>query len=354
MIIRRITIGIPREVKENECRVSLTPYEILKLIGTSKYVFVTVFVEKNAGIHASYTNEDYINAGAIICDNAKELYSKARIIVKVKEPQESEYEYINENHLIFTFFHFASNPFLLQEMLKKKTTCIAYETIKKDDGTYPILSVMSKIAGEQALAKGLVEYHNNHKNKDKNKENTRITVIGVGNVGKSAVYKALSMGYKDICLIDMDTSKLNEFDKYKECKIFKMNESNLNELIRTSMVVVGSIYISGKKALKLITNEMLDNMMDGSVIIDIAIDQGGITEQSLSTKITNPFIRYKNTSIYCVPNIPSLVPYEASKQLSMVVFPYLKMIVENEMMENWDEDLKRGININKGELQISL
>lgn len=350
-----ITVGIPKEVKENEYRVSLTPNQILKLIGSSLSVFVKVFVEKNAGIHASYTNKDYINAGAIICDNPKELYSNARIIVKVKEPQESEYEYINENHMIFTFFHFASNNVLLEEMLKRKTTCIAYETIKKDDGTYPILSVMSRIAGEQGLANGLIEYHNNNNNnKDKNKENTRITIIGVGNVGKSAVYKALSMGYKDICLIDMNTSKLNEFDKYKECKIFEMNESNLNELIKTSMIVVGSTYISGKKALKLITNKMLDNMVEGSVIIDIAIDQGGITEQSIPTTITNPFIRYKNTSIYCVPNIPSLVPYEASKQLSTVIFPYLKMIVENKNMENWDEDLKRGININKGELQISL
>lgn len=337
-----IIIGIPKEVKEYEYRVSLTPTDVYNLKSSCN---VIVYVEKNAGINASFTDDDYIKAGAFISSDKEVLFLLSNIIVKVKEPQECEYRYITENHLIFTFFHFASNLGLLKEMIRKKTTCIAYETIKKDDGTYPILCEMSKIAGEKGLEKALTE----------NKENKeiKISIIGVGNAGKAATYKALELGYKNIHLIDIDKNKMNVFEEFEECFLYEMNERNLKELVKTSNVIIGSIYNTGKKAERLITNEMLDHMIAGSIIIDIAIDQGGITEQSLPTKLANPFISYKNTRIYCVPNIPSLVPYEASEKLSGVILPYLKMMIL-EPSENWSEELKRGINIYNGELLISL
>jgi len=344
-------IGIPKEIKTNEFRVSLVPSEVKKLTDMN----ITVYVEKNAGIGAIFNDDDYINAGAIICNTAKEIFDNANIIVKVKEILEPEYQFIKSHHIILTFFHFASLPNLISAMIDSKATCIAYETIRKDDGSYPILAPMSIIAGEQAIiyASQHIDLMRNTNYDDYNKRdftNDIITIIGVGNVGKASAYKAKEMGYKNINLMDKDLDKLNLYKK-DGFNIFLMNNMNLIDLIKQSSIIIGSIYNSGEKTSKLIINDMLELVKENSIIMDIAIDQGGITEQSKPMNIYNPIIKYKKANIFCVSNIPSVVPHKASIELSKAIFPYLEDILKDMNIEITIEkniELKRGVNIHKG------
>lgn len=340
----KYTIGIPKEIKTNELRVSLIPYDVKKLTDLN----IQVFIEKSAGICALFNDEDYLNAGAIICETPKEVFDNSSIIVKVKELLNEEYDYINENHIILTFFHFASNPSLIDAMINKKTICIAYETIKKDDGTYPILAPMSKIAGEQSIINA-TDFIKKSKGFITDKV---ITIIGAGNVGKASAYKAKELGYKNINLIDKDYKKLENFINEGFC-IYEMTDKNLIELLKISSIVIGSIYNSGEKAKKLITNDMMDLMMENSIIMDVAIDQGGITEQSEIRNIYDPIIKYNKTNIYCVSNIPSAVPHRASNELSNAIYPYIEIIINDmniqKTIEN-NQELKRGVNIYKGEI----
>jgi alanine dehydrogenase len=337
-------IGIPKEIKPNENRVSLIPEDIKELI---KLYNIQVYIETNAGINSLYKDDDYLDAGAIICNNAKEVFDKSNIIIKVKELLKEEYEYINEYHIILTFFHFASNPSLIEAMINKKAICIAYETIKKEDGTYPILAPMSIIAGEQSMINANIFI------KDTDYNNDVITIIGVGNVGKASAYKAKELGYKNINLIDRDLDKMKEFLN-KDCfYLYEMNNKNLIELLKISTIVIGSIYNVGEKAQNLITNDMLNMMTKNAIIMDVAIDQGGITEQSKITTINDPIIKYNNINIYCVSNIPSSVPSRASFELSKGIYPYIKNIIEDMNIEktiNKNIELKNGVNIYKGNI----
>lgn len=341
------TIGVPKEIKENELRVSLTPYEVKKLTNLN----IIVYIQKYAGIGALFTDDDYIKSGAIICETAKEVYEKSNIIIKVKELLSSEYDFINENHIILTFFHFANYPSLVDEMINKKTICIAYETIKKDDGTYPILAPMSKIAGELSLITAN-EFIKSKKGNERDFSNDIVTILGVGNVGLASALKAKEMGYKNINLIDKNFDKIEKYIN-NGFNIYHMTYKNLIDLLQTSSIVIGSIYNSGEKAKKIITNEMLDQMIDDSIIMDVAIDQGGITEQSKITTIIEPIITYKNTNIYCVSNIPSVIPHRASNELSSAIYPYLeKIILDMDIKKtiDSDEELKRGVNLYKGDI----
>lgn len=342
-----LIVGIPKEVKTNEYRVSMTPTDVDKLTNLG----IQVYVQSNAGVGANFTNIEYQNAGAIICNTIQELYNKASLIVKVKEPQPEEYDLINEKHTIFTFFHFASSSELLKKMIDKKATCIAYETLKTNDGKFPILAEMSKIAGEQAIleaSKFRYYFANANSNTNPNIniiDTDEVTIIGVGNVGKASAYKAKEMNYKKINLIDKDFEKLKEFEK-DGFIIHEMNELNLSKLLMRSNIVVGSIYNNGEKAKKLIINDLLVIMPKDSLFMDVAIDQGGMTEKSKPTTVTNPLIKYHNTYIYCVPNIPSNVPHRASINLSNVICPYVISLAQEKI----SSDLETGVNLKNGEV----
>lgn len=333
-------IGIPKEIKQNENRISLIPDEV-KLITDKKF---KVYMQKDAGINANYKDEEYINAGAIICDNIEEIYNKANLIIKVKEPQESEYNLITDKHIIITFFHFAGNKKLINAMVKSKAICIAYETIQLDNGYYPILAPMSIIAGEKSMIDADI-YIN-----EKDKEKIVISIIGVGNVGRASAIKALELGYTNINLIDKNYAKIKDLEKYN-LNVYEMTTENLVNLMKKSNIVIGSIYNTGKKAQRLISKYLLELMPEPAIFMDVAIDQGGMTELSIPTTIENPLIEYKHIKIYCVPNIPSNLPQEASKKLSKSIFPYLEIILNNDTIEsamNTSSELKKGINIYKG------
>lgn len=342
-----LIVGIPKEIKVNEYRVSMIPTDIKYLIDLN----IQVYVQSTAGNGANFIDDDYINAGAIICANINEIYEKANLIIKVKEPQPEEYELINDKHTIFTFFHFASSSHLLKTMIEKKTTCLAYETLTNNN-SFPILAQMSKIAGEQAMIEAnkfrnlIIINDNNNDNNNKNQDD-EITIIGVGNVGKAAVYKAIELNYKKINLIDKDYEKLKELKKENEdLMIYEMNHLNLSKLLMKSNIIIGSIYNNGEKAQKLIINDLLVIMPKDSVFMDVAIDQGGMTEKSKPTTVNDPYIKYHNTHIYCVPNIPSLVPHEASIKLSNVICPYVRTLAQ----EKTNDELESAINLKKGEI----
>lgn len=304
-------VGIPKEIKSNEYRVSMTPKDVGRLIRDG----YEVYVETGAGIGSDYMDEEYEKVGAYITEDGETTYRKSNIIVKVKEPQETEYGYINKNHTIMTFFHFASNEALRDAMDKSGARCIAYETIVDENGIYPILAPMSRIAGEQAMI-----YGDMYIKKDRESE---ILVIGCGNVGKASCRIGRKMGYEKINIMDKDVKKMDSMrdDGYN---IYEMTDDNLDKLIRRCKIVIGSIYIKGEKASRIITEEMMEEMIEGSIIMDVAIDQGGITDVSRVMTMSNPLIRSGRTSVYCVPNIPASVPREATDTLSSEIYRYIK------------------------------
>jgi len=329
-----IIIGIPKEIKPYENRVSIVPYDLIELI---KYFNelnkeIKVFIQKGLGLNSGFTDEDYMkNDSIILCDTIDEVYNKSNIIIKVKEPQSYEFSLIRDDHIIMAFFHFAANKELEDFFNKKKTKCIVYETIKDENNKYPILAPMSKIAGKQ----GLIIAHNYIDNNDNNdnKNLKTISIIGLGNVGYSSFITAVNLGYTNFNLIDINYEKLIEIKSaHPNLNINTLNTIDIsidnknrikNNLIESN-IIISSIYNTGQHAERVINLEVLDNMKKGSIIIDIAIDQGGTTELSKPTTIENPFISYKNVKIYCVPNIPSTVPEEASIEISKSILEYIK------------------------------
>ena len=334
-------IGIPKEIKEFEQRVSIVPDDIKLLLSNNNDI--KIYVQANAGKNAGFSDNDYIEKGAFILNNIEDIYEKANIIVKVKEPQTREFSLITSKHTILSFFHFAGNNELIKAMIDSKAKCYAYETIQDDNGFYPILSPMSIIAGK----KSMIEADKLIKKKNKY---TIITIIGVGNVGKAAAEQAIKLGYKNINLIDSNYEKIKEMEQSNPdiYKSYEMNEKNLKKLLIFSNIVISSIYINGMKAKKIISNELLDLMSSmESIIMDVAIDQGGTTDQSKPTTLQKPLIKYKNTKIYCVPNIPSTEPIEASIKLSSAIYPYLdSLISNNDNNAKYLHELNKGLYVN--------
>ena len=341
-------IGIPKEIKEFERRVSIVPNEIKRLLKDSSDIII--YVQANAGEGAGYSDAEYIACGAIILNNIEDIYEKANIIVKVKEPQTKEYSLIKSKHTILSFFHFAGNNNLIDAMCASKAKCYAYETIQNDNGIFPILSPMSIIAGKKSMIEA--DKFINIKKSQGIYKYTIVTIIGVGNVGKAAAEQAALLGYQNINLIDNNYEKIKNIEKDNPLiyKSYEMNDKNLKKLLIFSNIVISSIYSNGMKASKIINNELLGLMSrTGPIIMDVAIDQGGTTEQSFPTTLENPIIKYKNTNIYCVPNIPTTEPTEASIKLSNAIYPYLYSLVSadnSKMNAKYLRELDRGLYVN--------
>jgi alanine dehydrogenase len=340
-----LSVGIPKEIKVCENRVSLIPEDIKKIVDSG----ILVYFQKGTGVNSGYNDYEYIEVGAIMVDTIEDIYKFSKLIVKVKEPQESEYKLINNTHTIFTFFHFASDQLLVDNMKSSGASCYPYEIIKikKEGGEiyYPILSNMSVIAGEQSFNVADLFIKSNYPNHSLDID---ITIIGAGNVGISAMKIAISLGYKNINLIDNNYQKLLniklEYDNLANISIYNMDSDNLKFLMKKSIITIGSIYNTGMKADRLLTNEILDSMPDGAIIMDVAIDQGGITEQSKITSIDEPIIKYKGINIYCVPNIPSTAPRKASILLSNSIVDYVKALSTNNQ-HLYPELLKENIHL---------
>jgi len=328
-----LCIGIPKEIKGYENRVSIVPKDLIELMNYYKSLNkeVKVFIQRNVGKKSGYSDEEYLISDCIrICETIEEVYKNSKLIIKVKEPQPYEYSLIRDDHIIMAFFHFAANKELQDFFNSKKTKCIIYETIKDNNNNYPILAPMSKIAGKQGF-KVAHNYINTITTNDTTNK-TIISIIGLGNVGYSSFITAIDLGYTNFNIIDINYEKLMNIKSSHpnlNINILNSNDSsieNKNEIKKTlieSNIIISSIYNTGQHAERVINMEVLDNMKEGSIIIDIAIDQGGTTELSKPTTIENPLISYKNVKIYCVPNIPSTVPEEASIEISKSIKEYI-------------------------------
>ena len=310
-------VGIPKEVKAYETRVSLIPSAVKDLTSS----LIKVYVETNAGKDSGFNDQDYIDAGAQICQTHDEVFDKAELIVKVKEPQPSEFDLITEKHTLFTFFHFAGVPGLEEAMKSKNCTCICYETMQDENGNYPILAPMSMIAGQEAINGGI-------KYLTRTPQQTIVTIIGAGSVGKAALDRALELDFQKVIILDKNIDKVKELLTYAHNAAYA-SDDNIKRCLSISHLIVGAVYVRGQGAPKIITNDLLDIIPDEAVFVDVAIDQGGMTNQSFPGTIEDPVSYYKKVKLYCVPNLPARVPHKSTQALSDVVVPYVKLLAIN-------------------------
>ncbi len=349
-------IGIPKEIKTKEDRVAITPQGVRALVKTLN----KVIIQKSAGTGSGFTDEEYENEGAVIVNSAEEVYFDADIIVKVKEPQLSEYKLLKKNQIIFTYLHLAVERALTNELLDKKVTSIAYETIQTENGELPLLTPMSEVAGKMSvqIAANLLENRNNGAGillgGIAGVPAGKVLIIGAGNVGINAAKIAVGMG-ANVSITDIDTQKLRLADNLfgSKIKTYISNEYMLKELTKDTDVLIGAVLIPGYKAPCIITEGMVKGMKKGSVIVDVSIDQGGIVEtMDRITTHDNPYFEKYGVLHYSVANIPGSVAKTSTLALTNETVKYLENIVNKGLVEaiKTDTSLAKGINTYKGKL----
>ena len=333
------TIGVPKEIKKDEGRISLTPKSVKNITGIAE-----ILIEEDAGLIAGYTNLDYKEAGGLIVESKKELFERSDVICKVKEPLEEDLQYLKENHLIFGYLHLSSSFDLTKKLMDIGLTGIAMELIF-DNKHYPLLTPMSEIAGEIAFSNGF-----DCLEKDDARE-IKVVVVGCGVVGEAAVRGAISKGCSVIA-IDLDENKLKNLRiKYKEnysrVEFVSTKGEKLNTVIEDADIVIGAVLVPGGKPPVVITNNHIKSMRSGSVIVDVAIDQGGCVEDISPTTHSNPFIEREGVKVSAIANLPGLVPRKASIAISKEIEKYLPFFLDN----NWINDISNN-HIYQGSLQV--
>ncbi len=347
-----MVIGIPKEVKIDEFRVGATPSNIAVLVADGHMVFV----QSGAGIGSGFSDADYADAGADIATDARDLYEKASLIVKVKEPQPSEYSFLNEKHTLFCYLHLAPAKELTDVLVQKKVCAIAYETVAIGN-ELPLLKPMSEIAGSMApivAAYHLSRYQGGEGVLICGSEGVapaKVLVIGAGNAGFSAAKIATGMG-ADVTVINRTVPKLDELKKeLPKVKSILYSKDALIEALRVSDIVIGAVLVhGGAPTPKFITREMLKEMKNGSVVVDIAIDQGGTSEVSHPTTHTNPIFTEEGVLHYCVANMPGAYPKTSTLALSNATISYVRKLA-NEGVVNAiknDSALALGVNVCSG------
>jgi alanine dehydrogenase len=349
-------IGVPKEIKNNEYRVGLTPQSVSKLTSHGH----EIYIEKNAGFEIGFLNTDYEKSGATIVSSAKEVYDSSELIVKVKEPVPSEFKYLNQKHTVFAYLHLAGDPKTGLELASTGITGIALETVTADDGSMPLLSPMSAIAGQLSMVVG--SYHLLKPNKGmgtligafQDIEPRTVTVIGAGVAGTEAIEKAID-NKAHLKIIDLSAKRLNELEVIygnKNIEYILSTESAIESALIESDLVIGAVYVIGKQAPKVVKSSMLKQMKPGAVLVDISIDQGGCFESSKPTTHANPTYDQDGIIHYCVTNMPGAVPLTATEALNKATLPYILELadrgIENALKEN--EHLANGLNIKNSEI----
>ena len=346
-------IGVPREIKTNENRVARTPAGVMELTKRGH----EVLVEKNAGVGSGFEDEEYREAGAVIIDTAAEVYARADMIVKVKEPIEPEYELIRENQLIFTYFHFASYEPLTRAMMERKAVCLAYETVELADRSLPLLIPMSEVAGRMAIQEGAKYLEKPAKGRGvllggvPGVPPGRVLILGGGVVGTQAAKMAAGLG-AEVFILDISLPRLRYLADIMPKNVVTLfsNEYNIRQLITNVDLIIGAVLIPGAKAPKLITRDMLKNIRAGAVMVDVAVDQGGCIETCKPTTHEDPIFIIDDVVHYCVANMPGAVPYTSTTALTNATLPYAIKLAELGWQEacRRDEALKKGLNIING------
>ncbi|KWU53686.1 alanine dehydrogenase [Bacillus mycoides] len=322
-------IGIPTEIKNNENRVAMTPAGAVHLVQNGH----EVFVQKGSGVGSGFTDEEYVQAGAKLVETAEEAWNQD-MVMKVKEPVESEYGYFREGLILFTYLHLAPEPELTKALIDNKVVSIAYETVQLDNRSLPLLAPMSEVAGRMSAQIGAQFLEKNKGGKGillagvPGVKRGKVTIIGGGQAGTNAAKIAVGLG-ADVTIIDLSAERLRQLDDIfgNQVKTLMSNPYNIAEAVRESDLVIGAVLIPGAKAPKLVTEEMIQSMEPGSVVVDIAIDQGGIFETTdRITTHDNPTYEKHGVVHYAVANMPGAVPRTSTLALTNVTVPYAVQI----------------------------
>ena len=346
-------IGVPKEIKPQENRIGLTPDSVKTLVSEGH----EVLVENNGGFEAGFDNDQYKNAGAKIIEKATDIFNDAEIIVKVKEPQKVEVEMIKENQIVYTYLHLAAAKELTEGLVKSKSINIAYETITDDNGRLPLLAPMSAVAGRMSVQAGAHCLEKNQKGRGvllggaPGGEPANVLILGGGVVGENAAIIATGMRAK-VHIVDKSESRLNQLVELFGDKIIPefSNKIDLKKLVAEADLIVGGVLIPGAEAPKLVTKDMLKLMKRGSVIVDVAIDQGGCVETSKPTTFNDPTFIVDNVVHYCVANMPGGVPRTSTIALNKATLPYLVKLANKGYQKALGEDKNflAGLNVHKG------
>ncbi|MEU5613579.1 alanine dehydrogenase [Streptomyces sparsogenes] len=348
-------VGIPREVKNNEFRVAITPAGVHELVRGGH----EVFVERGAGLGSSITDEEYTAAGAGILGSADDVWATADLLLKVKEPIAEEYHRLRKDQTLFTYLHLAASRACTDALLESGTTAIAYETVETAGRALPLLAPMSEVAGRIAPQVGAYHLMRSAGGRGVLPGGVpgvaagRAVVIGGGVSGWNAAQIALGMGFH-VTLLDKDINKLREADKIfgNRVQTISSNAYELEKAVLAADLVIGAVLIPGAKAPKLVTNEMVSRMKPGSVLVDIAIDQGGCFEDSRPTTHAEPTFTVHESVFYCVANMPGAVPNTSTHALTNATLPYILELANRGWREALRRDaaLAKGLNVHEGEV----
>ncbi|MDL2122814.1 MAG: alanine dehydrogenase [Deltaproteobacteria bacterium] len=347
-------IGTPKEIKDNEYRVGITPGGMRQLAQAGHQVLV----ETGAGEGSGFSDEEYETSRAKIVSTSAEAWS-AQIVVKVKEPQSTEYDFMRPDLTLFTFLHLAADEQLTREMMTRGVTGIAYETVELSNGHLPLLTPMSEVAGRMAIQIGAhyLEKENGGRGKllggVPGVRPADVAIIGAGVVGKNAAQMALGMG-AHVMVIDIDIDRLRYLNDVRSGRLITLSSNPLNiaETVRRADLLVGGVLIKGAKAPKLVTREMISTMNPGSVVVDVSVDQGGCIETTEPTTHSNPTYLVDGVIHYCVSNIPGAVPRTSTYALSNATLPYVLKLANMgpEAAIKADPSLAKGVNTYKGKI----
>ncbi len=346
-------VAIPREVKNHEYRVAITPSGVHELVKAGH----EVYVEKDAGIGSSILNEDYVAAGARILDTADDVWGTGELILKVKEPIASEYDRMREGQTLFTYLHLAADEALTQELVKRKVTGIAYETVELPDRSLPLLAPMSEVAGRLAPQVGAATLMRAQGGRGilmggvSGVYAAKVVVIGAGVSGMNAAAIALGM-QAEVLLLDRNVARLRQADAIYQghCQTVASNSYEVERAIMDADMVIGAVLVPGAKAPTLVTNEQVSRMKPGSVLVDISIDQGGCFEDSRPTTHADPTYPVHNSVFYCVANMPGAVPHTSTYALTNVTLPYAVELANRGWRDalRADAALALGLNTHDG------
>ena len=350
-------IGIPKETKNNEYRVGILPVGVETLVKNGH----EVFIERDAGVGSGITDEEYKEAGAQILNSAEEIFARAEMIVKIKAPLPQEYPFLKEGQIVFTYFHFAADRRLTEAMLKKKIIAFAYETLQSENGELPCLTPMSEVAGRMSVHEGAKYLEEPMMGRGillagvPGVAPAEVVILGAGVVGSNACKMAAGLG-ANVTIMDINLNRLRYLDEIMPPNVHTLmsNPYTIREYVMKADLVISSILIRGAKAPQLIDRELVSKMKNGSVVIDVAIDQGGSLATSKPTTHDNPTYVVDGVVHYCVTNMPGAVARTSTYALTNATFPYILMLAnlgfEKSLQTSYA--MQRALNMVKGELVI--
>jgi len=346
-------IGLPKEVKDNEYRVGLVPAGVHDLVGDGHQVFV----ERSAGEGSGFSDQEFETAGGEIVESADEVYGRSDLIIKVKEPVQEEYSRLREGQIVFGYFHLAPLPELTRLLMERKVVALAYETITDENGNLPLLTPMSEIAGRMATIVGTYYLQKPVGGRGvllggvPGVRPALVVIIGAGVVGMNAMKMAMGLGAQ-VSVLDLDLDKLRYIDDlyFGRVETLMSNHMHLAASLERADLVVGAVLVPGANAPKIVTSEMVSTMSPGSVIVDVAVDQGGCCETTRATTHSNPVYEVDQVLHYCVTNMPGAMPRTSTRALTNVTLPCARRIASRGVEDAVRQDihLRRGINVYKG------